>query len=182
LLQAAQISRRGEYGTGHSNVAISGAPVWAISAAIITLSLAPTGSGTSGLANEFVRTQQISPLVRSARKGSFFDSVEDYAFDDWDGDGAKAVSSNDVETAQVLLTALNAPEPEIVAGSDGSICMEWVRQSPTGEKKIYVDVGPDGKVLTFARFGNSSPIEKHFNEYGPDVDNHLRVLFSIYSA
>jgi hypothetical protein len=181
LLQAAQISRHSEYGTGHSNVAISGAPVWAIGASIITLSLAPIGTGTSALANEFVRFHQISPFDRGTRK-SFFESVSDYALDDWDGEGARAILSTDVETAQVLLNALNAPDPEIVAGSDGSICMEWIRQSPTGEKKIYVDVGPDGKILTFARFGSSSPIEKHFDEHGPEVDNHLRVLFSIYSA
>ncbi|MDI4231477.1 hypothetical protein OZ411_01440 [Bradyrhizobium sp. Arg237L] len=182
MAQAAQISRHVERGTGHSTVAISGAPVWAIGAAIITLSLAPTGAGTSASGSEFVRTHQITPFERASRKNSFFDTAADYAFDDWDGDGATAISGADVQTARALLDTLNAPEPEIVAGSDGSICMEWVRQSATGEKKIYVDVGPHGRILTFARFGSSAPIEKHFDEYTAEVDHHLRVLFSVYSA
>jgi hypothetical protein len=181
-VEAAQISRHGEYATGHSNVAISGAPVWAIGAALITLSLAPTGTGSSAFANELVRSQLIAPFDRAARKDGFFDTVGDYASDDWDGDGAKGISAADVKIARELLSTLNISEPEIVAGSDGSICMEWVRQSPSGEKRIYVDVGPDGRVLTFARFGNSSPIEKHFDRYTAEVENHLRVLFSVYST
>ena len=180
-MQPVQINRRSEYATGQSNVAINGAPVWAIGAALITLSLASAGAGTSSLANELVRSRQIAPFDRARREG-FFDTVADYASDDWDGDGARAISSRDVEIARALLSSLDVSEPEIVAGSDGSICMEWIRQSPSGEKKIYVDVGPDGKVLTFARFGSSSPIEKHFDEYTPEVDNHLRVLFSVYST
>jgi hypothetical protein len=182
LSQSAQISRLTRYGTGQSTVAINGAPAWALSAAIFTLGLTPLGTGSSSLANELARTQQILPFDRSARKTSFFDSVSDYAADDWDGDGARAILSQDVLSARALLNVLGVPEPEIAAGSDGSVCMEWIRQSPTGEKKIYVDVGPGGRVLTFARFGAFSPIEKHFDQYGPDVDNHLRVLFSIYLA
>ncbi|MDB5610811.1 MAG: hypothetical protein JWP25_7711 [Bradyrhizobium sp.] len=181
MAQPAQISRFRELGTGHSNVSISG-PIWAIGAAMVTLSLSSLGTGTSALANELVRTQHISPFDRAGKKNDFFESIEDYSYDDWDGDGAKAVSPNDVKNARVLLNGLNTSQPEIAAGSDGSICMEWIRQSPTGEKKIYVDVGPDGKILTFARFGASSPIEKHFDQYDPEVDNHLRVLFSVYSA
>ncbi len=169
-------------GTGQSNVAISGAPIWAVGAAIFTLSLTPFGTGTSALANEIVRTQQIAPSDRAARKGSFFDQLDDYGLDDWDGDGATAISSEDAGTARTLLDSLNVAAPDIVAGADGSICMEWIRQSASGEKKIYVDVGPNGKILTFARFGDSSPIEKHFDLYGPDVNDHLRIIFSIYSA
>lgn len=180
--RTAEISPSSRHGTGQSNIAISGAPAWALGAAIFTLSLTPLGTGSSALVNEMVRAQQIAPLVRPARKNDFFDQVADYSFDDWDGDGASAISSTDAANARSLLTLLNVSDPEIVAGSDGSICMEWVRQSPNGEKKIYVDIGPSGKVLTFARFGDSSPIEKHFDEYGPDVGDHLRVLFSIYSA
>lgn len=178
----AQISSSHRYGTGETGVAISGAPMWAISAAIFTLSLTPFGTGSSTLANEIVRTQQISPFDRGTRKSNFFDQISDYAFDDWDGDGATAIASGDLANARSLLNTLGVAAPEIVAGADGSICMEWIRQSPTGEKKIYVDVGPGGKVLTFARFGVSSPIEKHFDHFGPEVADHLRVLFSIYSA
>jgi hypothetical protein len=161
---------------------MSGAPAWALGAAIFTLSLAPLGTGGSVLANEIVRTQPICPFDRATRKSSFFDQIGDYSLDDWDGDGASAISSQDASNARTLLNSLNVAEPEIVAGSDGSICMEWIRQSSGGEKKIYVDVGPSGKVLTFARFGSLSPIEKHFDRYGPEVIDHLRVLFSIYSV
>jgi hypothetical protein len=169
-------------GTGQTNIAISGAPAWALGAAIFTLSLTPLGTGSSSLVNEMVRAQQIAPFVRNTKKRDFFDHVADYALDDWDGDGAKAISFKDASSARSLLDLLNTSEPEIVAGSDGSICMEWIRQSPNGEKKIYVDIGPGGKVLTFARFANSSPIEKHFDQCGPEVSDHLRVLFSIYSV
>jgi hypothetical protein len=182
LPRTAEISASSRHGTGQTGVAISGAPAWALGAAIFTLSLAPLGTGSSALANEIVRAQQIAPFDRSTRKNNFFDEVADYSSDDWDGDGAAAISSTDVTNARSLLSSLNVTDPEIVAGSDGSICMEWIRQSPSGEKKIYVDVGPSGMVLTFARFGDSSPIEKHFDGYGPEVNDHLRVLFSIYSV
>ncbi|MGA2057945.1 MAG: hypothetical protein ABSG88_21895 [Bradyrhizobium sp.] len=177
--QVSQAFTSGRAGTGQTNITMTGMPAWAVGAAMFTLSLNPLGTGVSTLSNELARAQQISPF---ARKDGFFDRVADYASDDWDGDGAVAVSADEVANARSLLNALNVSNPEIVAGSDGSICMEWIRQSSTGEKKVYVDVGPKGKVLTFARFGQSSPIEKHFNEYGPDVIDHLRVLFSIYAA
>jgi hypothetical protein len=180
LSPVSQTLTSGRAGTGQTNIAITGAPAWAVGTAIISLSLSPLGTGTSSFANEIVRA--LAPFARDARENSFFDHVADYALDDWDGDGAVAISSDDVANARSLLNTLNVGDPEIVAGSDGSICMEWIRQSPTGENKIYVDVGPKGKVLTFARFGQSSPIEKHFDEYGPDVVDHLRVLFSIYAA
>jgi hypothetical protein len=175
------ISSSVHHGTGDSAVPITGAPLWALGIAIFTLSLSPLGTGTSALANEFVRTQQIAPL-KAAKNGNFFDNVADYSLEDWDGDGSKAIAASDVAIARSLLGALNVPEPETVAGADGSVCMEWIRQSPSGEKSVYVDVGPNGKVLTFARFGESSPIEKHFDQFGPDVEDHLRVLFSVYSA
>ena len=180
---AAQISVHDRHGTGESTIAISGlAIMWTLAAANYLLSSGLLGTGTSTVSNKIVRRQHLLPVDSTTQRNSFFDHVADYCTHDWDGDGAVAISSDDIASARSLLDALAATDPEIVAGSDGSICMEWIRHSPMGEKKIYVDIGPNGKVLTFARFGESSPIEKHFDQYGPDVIDHLRVLFSIYLA
>ena len=109
-------------------------------------------------------------------------SLGDYALDDWDGDGARAVSHKDILLARTLLGRLRTSQPEIAAGSDGSICMEWIRQVRSGERKIYVDIGPRGKILTFAKFEDSPPVEKHFDEYSPEADSHLQALFNRYSS
>jgi hypothetical protein len=145
---------------------------------------APAAGGTALGSNTLQNFAALSKFT--APRGKFFDELAQYERDDWDGDGAKPVARTDSDIARRLLDSV-APDiaqltpPDIVAGADGSICMEWIRQGATGQRKMFVDVGPNGRVLTFAKFGSATGIEKHFDQFGPEVLQHLRLMFSVYS-
>jgi hypothetical protein len=127
---------------------------------------------------------QVAAIRSAISKQDFFEGVSAYQTDGWDGDNAVAISGADVKRARSLLDLIAGFEPkapDIAPGQDGSICLEWKRYTSDGEKKIYVDVGPNGRILTYAKLGSFSPIEKHFPSDTAGVIDHLSVMFSIYS-
>jgi hypothetical protein len=69
------------------------------------------------------------------------ESLEEYSVDDWDGEGARAISPEVIKIAASLLRRLpeGAALPDVAPAADGTVCMEWV--APSGE--LWVDVGSD---------------------------------------
>lgn len=80
-----------------------------------------------------------------------FTVFESYDIDDWDGYGAKPITSDTVKAARAFkrLFDQETPQPDIAPGADGTIGFEWRFGIPNGEHRILIDVGPGGRV--FAR-------------------------------
>jgi hypothetical protein len=109
--------------------------------------------------------------------------VEAFTTANWDGEDAIAIDPRDLKYARELLREIGhhiPTQPDAAPGADGSICMEWIGQSAAGLKKIFVDVGPGDQVLTFARFGKSNPIERHFKKDSTSLVPYLLVLFDSF--
>jgi hypothetical protein len=112
------------------------------------------------------------------------EGFEQFTVPDWDGEGADPVDKADLDYARTLLKQVAAQlpfEPDAAAGSDGSICMDWISDTSAGSKKIFIDVAPRGKVLTYLRLGNSKPLEKHFKKNDPTLIVYLRHLFEFFN-
>jgi hypothetical protein len=170
--------------SGDQPAQLSSGQVAGGAAAIVALALMALFDNVSP-ARANTGAQNIAALKPFAARSKFFDDLSQYEADDWDGDGAKAIAKQDSKNARSLLEAIGLYEtslPDIVAGADGSICMEWIRQGQDGERKIFVDVGPNGRVLTYVKFGSRSPIEKHFDKFGPSVVEHLQLLFNVFAS
>ncbi len=97
--------------------------------------------------------------------------LEDFGIDDWDGEGARAISADIIHEAARLLGVLpdNVLEPEVAPASDGSICMEW--DSSGGS--LWLDIGPDRTVQTLVTFGALKE-ERRFRLDAPDIEIYLR--------
>lgn len=69
------------------------------------------------------------------------ESLEEYSADDWDLEGARAISPEAIRIAASLLRCLpeGAAPPDVAPAADGTVCMEWV--APSGV--LWVDVGSD---------------------------------------
>lgn len=134
----------------------------------------------------FAGTRQFcSALFGLPDKDLYLSGFEEFTNPGWDGDDAKPVSKNDLKFARGLLDQI-APylpcDPDAAAGTDGSICMEWLSNSAVGTKKIFIDVTPDGSVLTFARIGSSRPTEKHFRKNDPMLVTYLQQVFDFFAT
>jgi hypothetical protein len=68
-------------------------------------------------------------------------SLEEYSADDWDMQGACAISPEVIKITASLLQRLpkEAAPPDLAPAADGTVCMEWV--TPSG--LFWVDLGPD---------------------------------------
>ncbi|WP_156443206.1 hypothetical protein [Burkholderia sp. RF4-BP95] len=69
--------------------------------------------------------------------------VDDFLVDDWDSEGAKAVSEETVDRAQEFLCALPYmfQQGRAMAGIDGSLGIHWTVRS----SELYVDFRADGR-------------------------------------
>jgi hypothetical protein len=113
----------------------------------------------------------------------WLEGFEQFTVPHWDGEEAAPVAIDDLTFARDLLDHIGAclpGDPDAAPGADGSICMEWV--SPTGAKKIFVDVAPGDTVLTYSRLGNAPAAERHFNKDDPALIVHLYDLFDCFAT
>jgi len=88
-------------------------------------------------------------------------ACEEASEDNWDGDGAKAVTMTTRDRAEAFLDALPAgfPEPLIAAEPDGEIAFEWY----AGPRRVFsVSVG-EGYSIAFA--GIFGGLKVHGSEY-----------------
>lgn len=126
-----------------------------------------------------------SALFGSINEGTYLKGFEQFMTQGWDGDDAKAVSKQDVKFARALLEQI-APylpgAPDAAPGTDGSICLEWIASGPSGQRKVFVDVTPRDDVLTFARLGETRPIEKHFKKSDPMLVVYLQSVFDFFAT
>lgn len=83
-----------------------------------------------------------------------------YLEENWDGEGAKAVSAQIWKNAQEFLKQLPAgfPEASIMGGIDGSLGIFWSSVNIAGENnddcELYVDFREDGRIRYYYRYEN----------------------------
>jgi hypothetical protein len=90
-----------------------------------------------------------------------FSEYELYHISDWDGYGAQPITSETVQTARSfkLLLPMDAPQPDIAPGGDGTIGFEWRSGSPGNRSLILVDIGP-GDLIVARRVDEAGRIER----------------------
>jgi hypothetical protein len=81
-----------------------------------------------------------------------------YMEDDWDGDGATAVTPLTLHNAKVILTALpiELQKGNAMAGTDGSIGLYWTDSESGIHCQLYIDLRADGRI----RFSYSNSVAK----------------------
>jgi hypothetical protein len=133
-----------------------------------------TGGGTAASAD-----LQESPFAenRTTPQGSgglerALRDLEDFSLDDWDAEGARAISPDVIREAARLLSLLpdGVSEPEVAPANDGSICMEW--DSAAGS--LWLDIGPDRTAQTLIKIGALKE-ERRFCVDAPDLAIYLRM-------
>ena len=88
----------------------------------------------------------ILQLVGRQKTSDLLAGYEEYERADWDGYGAEPISAETIDAARSFLQRVprTLGQPEISPGSDGTIGLEWVRD--TGPfRKLFIDIGP-GKI------------------------------------
>jgi hypothetical protein len=90
-----------------------------------------------------------------------FDEYETYDLPDWDGYGAEPIARETVQAARGFkrLLPMDAPQPDIAPGGDGTIGFEWRLGAPADMCLILVDVGP-GNLITARRIDETGNIER----------------------
>jgi hypothetical protein len=98
--------------------------------------------------------------------------LQDFSHDDWDADGARAITPGVISEVAHLLSLLpdGIPEPEVAPASDGSVCMEW--DSAAGS--LWLDIGSDRSAQTLVKVGSLRE-QRRFRADAPDLATHLRV-------
>ena len=100
-------------------------------------------------ATDFRPVHRLHPSVSRPRQktSDLLAGYEEYERADWDGYGAEPISAETIDAARSFLTSKclrTLGQPEISPGSDGTIGLEWVRD--TGPfRKLFIDIGP-GKI------------------------------------
>jgi hypothetical protein len=76
--------------------------------------------------------------------------LEAYSYDDWDCEGARAITPDVIKWSEHILANIlpNLPNPDASPAHSGSVCMEWTN----GENLVWADVEPNGKLLTLTKF------------------------------
>lgn len=76
--------------------------------------------------------------------------LETYDYDNWDCEGAKAITQNVIGWTKAILELLpqSVPTPDIAPAASGSVCMEWER----GGDFVWADVEPTGYLLMLTKF------------------------------
>jgi hypothetical protein len=108
---------------------------------------------------------------------------EFYLQEDWDGEGATAVSPITLNNAQVVTALLpdSLPYGSVMAGSDGSIGVSWhFFNHVTGHNAtLYVDFRANGRIrYYFARKGSDGNREsnEHVIPAGTSLEEILDIL------
>jgi hypothetical protein len=102
--------------------------------------------------------------------------LEEYSEDDWDADGASAITSDLINLAANLLQHVpqNAALPDVAPAADGTVCMEWM--TPSG--LLWVDIGPDRTALILTRIAGKRE-EKRLPVDGKDFWSHFRTALEM---
>jgi len=90
------------------------------------------------------------------------DDLLNWAFDDWNGRKAKAITKETIQLAKDYFLTLPKSDnpidiPDVSAMQDGSICFMWVNRI-NGDSIELSEVKPDGRVL------NASSYDKKFSQ------------------
>jgi hypothetical protein len=122
--------------------------------------------GESPFAENRTTPERSGGLARALR------DLEDFSYDDWDAEGARAITPEVIREAARLLSLLpdGISEPEVAPASDGSVCMEW--DSSAGS--LWLDIGPDRTAQTLIKIGSLKE-ERRFSADAPDLATYLRV-------
>lgn len=74
--------------------------------------------------------------------------MDEYAFGNWDGEGALPIEAASVAAARAVLGLLptGLSEPDIAPGADGTIGLEWRSPYEGALRLTLVEVGPGTKV------------------------------------
>lgn len=92
-----------------------------------------------------------------------------YLEENWDGEGAKAVSMQIWENAQKLLKDLppGFPEPSIMGGIDGSLGIFWssgnLGDESRHECELYIDFCADSRIRYYYRYENNEGLHSSKN-------------------
>src|SRR2546429_568723 len=103
-------------------------------------------------------TKKISEnLFATDMNDAAFLGFSEYAIRDWDGDGAEPITSETLDFARRVHSALpRALRPaDIAPGGDGTIGFEWQEGPAERRKFTIIKVGPDDRVAA-----------RKLNEYG----------------
>jgi hypothetical protein len=100
--------------------------------------------------------------------------LEEYQIENWDGEGASALSGEVIDDAASLLRSLPqyAPLPDVAPAADGTICMEFGESA----KAIWIHVEPERKVAILVKQGDQRE-EKHFYVHTASLNRYLREQF-----
>jgi hypothetical protein len=155
---------------------------WALSAdAAYRASLLTGLFGAAGYTGLPVVAALTGKRPRAALNG-----FEQYTIANWDGDDAVPLSKSDLEYARSLLDALELlytpAEPDAAPGKDGSVCMEWVRETGKGTSKLFVDVAPNDQVLVYLKCSGLTSAERHFHKLDTDLLSYLQTAFLMFSV
>lgn len=111
---------------------------------------------------EIQKTKRYVRSIASSMQSQAYAALEDVvarcSYPDWDGHGARPISSLTKAWAELFLDALpmSLPTPEIVPEADGEVAIEW----DIGTDRIFsVSIGDTGLLHFAGLFGGG--IERH---------------------
>ncbi len=146
-----------------------------------TLPLAiPLGILELDCAPEFSQKWQcVNSHGRSNILHELYSVYKDTATDNWDGDGARGVSSETYCAAKDFLKALppSIQDPEIAVDPDGEIAFDWYG----GDKVFSVSVSPCKRLAYSGRYGNSTAygtMQFKGSRIPEELFPHIRKIFA----
>ena len=130
----------------------------------------------SSMDNAYSNSEGSTELRRFSLLPAALADLSEFAEDNWDGEGAAAVSGEAVDEARRILCAVppRILEPEVAPAADGSVCMEW--DAPRGS--IWLDIAPDRSAQTLVKIG-SFKVGRHFQPDAPDLPGYLCSLVGL---
>jgi hypothetical protein len=129
---------------------------------------ATSGAHLSTFSEDQSSTANQAPIMVRVLAG-----LQDFAWDDWDGEGARGITQEIIGNAEQLLGKLapHVPQPEVAPAADGSLCMEW--NSAAGV--IWLDIEPDGTAAVLVQIGTKK-IESRFRVNDPRSAVYLQAV------
>ena len=115
-------------------------------------------------------------LDASKQAEDLFAGYEEYACRGWDGYDGEAIKPETVRIATdlVKLCLPDRPLPDAAPSGDGTIGLEWWN----GECHFFVDVTPDGSILTYLDVADGEPSEEQFKWGEPELASYLGRCFA----
>jgi len=131
-------------------------------------STGPVGRVVQFVADDTDRAEDI------AQDQSALDALRglaEYMYDDWDLEGARAITKEVIEIAGAVLGNMpaGAASPDVAPARDGTVCMEWF----TSAGSLWVDVGSDRTACVLKKIAGERE-EKRFRVDGRDFTSYLR--------